>query len=79
LLSFNVKKIIIFSRHEDKQVSMERQFNDSKLLFILGDVRNKELLSKITIGVDYIIHLAALKHVYKCEQNPEEAISINIA
>lgn len=78
LKNYNVKKIIIFSRSEDKQVNMEKEFNNDKLLFILWDVRNKELLQKVTIWVDYIIHLAALKHISKCRENPEEAVSINI-
>jgi FlaA1/EpsC-like NDP-sugar epimerase len=43
-----VKKIIILSRHEDKQVSMERKFADKRLVFVLGDVRNKELLLRVT-------------------------------
>jgi FlaA1/EpsC-like NDP-sugar epimerase len=48
LLSLDVKKIIIFSRHENIQVSMERKFVDERLVFVLGDVRNKELLLKVT-------------------------------
>lgn len=75
---WNVKKIIIFSRWEDKQVSMEREFDNKKLQFVLWDIRNKDLLRKITQWVDYIIHLAALKHVSKCEENNSEAIWINI-
>lgn len=78
LQSFNVKKIIIISRWEDKQVNMERSFNNKKLSFVLCDVRNKWLLKKITKGVDFLIHAAALKHITKCEENQEETVSINV-
>lgn len=73
-----MKMIIVFSRSEDKQVEMERNFNDKRLKFLLWDIRNKELLKKYTFWVDYIIHLAALKHITKCEYNDEETIWINI-
>lgn len=78
LSDFSVKKIIIFSRSENPQVQMEKNFHSDKLLFVLWDVRDKELLQEVTIWVDYIIHLAALKHIYKCNQNPKEATSINV-
>lgn len=57
---------------------MQRAFNNNTLKFILWDVRNKNLLHDITQWVDYIIHAAALKHITKCEENYDEAISINI-
>ena len=78
LESYKPEKIIVFSRSEDKQVKMQRVFNSAKLTFILGDIRNKDLLLNVTDWVDYVIHAAALKHINKCEENCNEAIEINI-
>lgn len=78
LLKTKVKEIRIYSRNEEKQVASERKYNDNRLEFILGDVRDyNKLLDKLN-GVDYCIHTAALKHVKKCEENPEECFEINI-
>jgi len=78
LKKYNLKEIIVFSRSEDKQVRLERKLDNPKVTFILGDIRNKELLLKVTKTSDYIIHLAALKHIIKCEENVSESIWINI-
>jgi UDP-N-acetylglucosamine 4,6-dehydratase/5-epimerase len=78
LLKFNPKEIRIFSRGEFAQVTMERKFNNSKLTFIIGDVSDLESLEPAVVGVDYIFHLAALKHVPICERQPYEAIKTNV-
>ncbi|MDO9399726.1 MAG: polysaccharide biosynthesis protein [bacterium] len=78
LLKKNPKKIIIYSRSELHQVNMMRKFNNSKLFFLLGDIRDSDRLLECTKGVDYIFHLAALKHVPICEEQPYEAIKTNI-
>ena len=78
LLQKNPKKIIIFSRGELAQVEMDRKFNNKKLQFIIGDVRDYSVLNRVCKGVDYIYHLAALKHVPVCENQPQEAIKTNI-
>lgn len=78
LLTHNVKEIRIFSRNELAQVEMERLFHSDKLTFIIGDIRDKEALRHATEDVDYVFHLAALKHVPVCEHLPEEAIKTNI-
>jgi UDP-N-acetylglucosamine 4,6-dehydratase/5-epimerase len=78
LLKTDVKEIRIYSRNEEKQVLSERKYEDTKLKFILGDIRDYKTLYQALKGVDYCIHTAALKHVKKCEENPLECFSINI-
>ena len=72
------KAIRIFSRGELKQVEMERKFNNEKLRFFIGDVRDGKRLHRAMNGADIVIHAAALKHVPVCEYNPIEAVKTNI-
>ena len=78
LLEKGVKTIRIFSRNENKQIEMESKFNDNRLRFLLGDIRDKERLVRATEGVDIVFHAAALKHVPKIEYNPFESIKTNV-
>lgn len=78
LQNYNVREIVCFSRSEIQQVNMKRKFNNSKLRFIIGDVRDYEAVEMATRDIDYIFHLAALKHVPICEELPLEAIKTNI-
>lgn len=78
LLEKDPKQIIIFSRGELNQVVMERLLSDRRLRFIIGDIRDKEAVMEAMQGVDYVFHLAALKHVPICENQPNEAIKTNI-
>lgn len=78
LLAKDPKEIRIFSRGELAQVNMERSFKNDKLSFIIGDIRSKEALTEALEQVDYVFHLAALKHVPVCEVQPTEAIQTNI-
>ena len=78
LLKMNVKSIRIFSRDEWKQTQMLEQLNDSRLRFLIGDVRDKERLSRAMEGVDIVVHAAALKHVPIAEYNAFEAIKTNV-
>ncbi len=72
------KEIRIYSRGEHKQVEMRKLFPQSKLKFIIGDVRDKNILNFAMKGVDTVFHLSALKHVPVCEDNPWEAVLTNI-
>ena len=78
LLKSDVKAIRIFSRNESKQVEMEAKFDDKRLRFFVGDVRDKERLFTALEDVDVVFHAAALKHVPKIEYNPFEAIKTNV-
>ncbi len=76
-----IKKLIIFSRDEQKQFVMAQEYPDTKfpnIRFFLGDVRDKERLVRAFQGVDIVIHAAAMKHVHLAEYNPDECIKTNI-
>jgi UDP-N-acetylglucosamine 4,6-dehydratase len=78
LLETQVKKIYIFSRDELKQSEMKKKFNDSRLQFFVGDIKDKDRLYRAFDGINYIVHAAAQKHVPSCEYNPFEAVKTNI-
>ncbi|MDX6190129.1 UDP-N-acetylglucosamine 4,6-dehydratase (inverting) [Flavobacterium sp. Fl-318] len=76
-----VKKVIIFSRDEQKQFQMAQEYPLSgypQIRFFLGDVRDEQRLIRAFQGVDYVIHAAAMKHVHLAEYNPDECIKTNI-
>jgi UDP-N-acetylglucosamine 4,6-dehydratase/5-epimerase len=78
LEQLNPRKLIIFSRDELKQFEMQRKFDDSRLRFFIGDVRDGERMRRAMNGVDVVVHAAALKQVPACEYNPIEAVKTNI-
>ncbi len=73
-----LKKIIIFSRDEDKQYRMKSEIKSKKVEFVIGDIREKDSLRSAFLNVDFIFHAAALKHVPSCEFFPMEAIKTNV-
>jgi len=78
LASEHFKEIRIFSRDERKQDDMRNQLKNSKLKFLIGDVRDYESIKPATRGVDYIFHAAALKQVPSCEFFPMQAVKTNV-
>ena len=78
LLQTNIKEIIVFSRDEKKQEDIRLKIKNSKVKFILGDVRNYKSLYYAMNNVDYVFHAAALKQVPSCDFNPFEAVQTNI-
>ncbi|HCD73655.1 MAG TPA: UDP-N-acetylglucosamine 4,6-dehydratase (inverting) [Helicobacter sp.] len=78
LKQHNPKKIIVYSRDELKQYEMAQVFNDKRMRYFIGDVRDRNRLESALNGVDICIHAAALKHVPIAEYNPMECIKTNI-
>lgn len=79
LLEKNPMKIIVFSRGELAQVNMQRKFNNERIEYVIGDVRDADAVDRLfSRGIDYVFHLAALKHVPVCENQPQEAIKTNV-
>nr|AXY99758.1 fnlA [Proteus vulgaris] len=77
-LETDIKEIRIFSRDEKKQDDMRKKYNNHKLKFYIGDVRDYSSILNATRGVDFIFHAAALKQVPSCEFHPIQAVKTNI-
>ena len=76
-----VKRLVIFSRDEQKQFEMAQEFPHSKypaIRYFIGDVRDFERLKKAFSEIDYVIHAAAMKHVPIAEYNPMECVKTNV-
>lgn len=79
LAKYNPKRLVIYSRDEMKQWGMAQKFeNDSRVRFIIGDVRDKDRLVRALDGIDYVVHAAATKIVPTAEYNPFECVKTNI-
>lgn len=77
-LNTDIKEIRIFSRDEKKQDDMRKKYNNDKLKFYIGDVRDLQSVKNAMYDVDYVFHAAALKQVPSCEFFPLEAVKTNI-
>jgi UDP-glucose 4-epimerase len=78
ILKENPAEIRIFSRDENKQDAMRRKFNDERLKFYIGDVRNEESVARVIKDTNFIFHAAALKQVPSCDFFPMEAVQTNV-
>jgi UDP-glucose 4-epimerase len=78
MVKLGISEIRIFSRDEKKQDDMRKRYNNPKLKFYLGDVRDYQSVLSAVNGVDFIFHAAALKQVPSCEFHPLEAVKTNI-
>jgi len=77
----DVKRLVIFSRDEQKQFQMAQEYTPEKypqIRFFIGDVRDEERLRRAFKGIDFVIHAAAMKHVPIAEYNPSECVKTNI-
>lgn len=78
LRDYKPKKVIVFSRDEQKHYQMQQEFSDPRLRFFVGDIRDRQRLMRAFESVDIVLHAAAMKHVPLAEYNPLEAIRTNI-
>ena len=76
--SYDLERLIIFSRDEEKQFEMMAKLNGDNLSYVIGDVRDRPRLLEAAEGVHVIIHAAALKQVPQAEYNPYEYVKTNI-
>lgn len=77
----NIKRLVIYSRDEQKQFQMAQEYPGKKypaIRFFIGDVRDKDRLIRALQGIDCVIHAAAMKHVHIAEYNPTECVKTNI-
>lgn len=77
----DVSRLIIYSRDEQKQFLMSQKFdnlNFPMIRYFIGDVRDFDRLKRALVGVDYVIHAAAMKHVHIAEYNPDECVKTNV-
>ena len=77
-LATDIKEIRIFSRDELKQYNMRKFYNNHKLKFYIGDVRDTNSIDDAMNGVDFVFHAAALKQVPSCEFYPMQAVKTNV-
>ncbi len=77
-LNTEIQELRIFSRDEKKQDDMRKLFNNEKLKFYIGDVRDKRSVEQAMRGVDFVFHAAALKQVPSCEFHPMQAVHTNV-
>lgn len=73
-----IREVKVFSRDEKKQDDLRKRFLDRKIKFIIGDVRDKASVDAAMVGVDYVFHAAALKHVPTGEYHPYETVKTNV-
>ncbi len=79
LAKHNPKRLVIYSRDEMKQWDMAQEYSqDPRVIFMIGDVRDRERLARALDGIDHVVHAAATKIVPTAEYNPFECVKTNI-
>ena len=79
LLDYEPAQVRIYSRDDTKQFELSQDYRKQEnIRYLIGDVRDRNRLSRAAEKVDFIFHVAALKHVVSCEYNPFEAIKTNV-
>src|SRR3990167_3418436 len=79
LLPHKPKAVRVYSRDESKQFELEQELAaESRVRFLVGDIRDKERLNMAMENIDIVFHADALKHVSSCENNPFEAVKTNV-
>lgn len=78
LLDSGVDSVRAYARNEEKMFWLKKQFDDDRMRFLIGDIRDKDRLNMACRDVDIIINCAAMKHVQICEDSPFEAVKTNI-
>jgi len=78
ILQFDPMQVRILSRDETKQSDLMHELNDKKVRFLIGDVRNKDRVNQAMENVDIVFHVAAMKHILACENDPFEAVETNV-
>ena len=77
----DVKKLVVFSRDEQKQFQMAQEFSENNypaIRYFIGDIRDLDRLNRALKTIDYVIHTAAMKHVHIAEYNPMECVKTNV-
>lgn len=70
--------VTVYSRDQNKQFKMNYDLSSKRVTFLNGDIFDREILGRAMIGIDYVVHCAASKHVPLCEQNVDSAIKVNV-
>lgn len=74
----DTEEVLMFSRNETKQFESSMLISDKRVRYIVGDIKNYDSVFNATLGIDYIFHAAALKHIDVAEKFPDQTVKINV-